>query len=120
MKLNFKYIIFFLFLTIFLASFLESCSTILEKPVYIKSKYPVLKEYPVNKTLTLKVYNKDNKICVENWKTCIPKTEFFKLANFIELYKKQLKKANQEIKLYNKFFDKNRSEIKNKNKNTKK
>ena len=102
MRLNFKYIIFFLFLAIFL----ESCSTILEKPVYIKSKYPVLKEYPVNKTLILKVYNKNNEICVKDWNNvCIPKEKFLELVNFIELYKKQLKKANQEIELYNKNFN---------------
>ena len=102
MKLNFKYIIFFLFLT----TFLTSCTHTLIKPVYIKSKYPVLKEYPVNKTLTLKVYNKNNEICVKDWNNvCIPKEKFLELVNFIELYKKQLKKANQEIELYNKNFN---------------
>jgi len=79
------------------------------KYVYIKPKYPKLVTYEYNKSITLTAYNKDNKICIKEWNSCIPKKEMIKLITYIKTLKTINKKYTKEINMYNQFVDKNLS-----------
>ena len=86
--------------------FLQGCSqpqpqTII-KYKYIERKCPVLKTYPAPQSLTINVYNEDDKICVQEWQdACLPKTEFLKLARHIKQLRATCNKYKQEITIYN-------------------
>ena len=74
------------------------------KKVYVKSKCPKLRTFDYNKTLSLTAYNKGNKICIKEWKACIPKEEMIKLIVHIKMLKEVNKKYKEEIEEYNKNF----------------
>ena len=98
-------------MVIFIMFFMQGCSTktivkkeVVTKKVYVKRPCPKLKVFDYNKTITLNAYNKGNKICVEEWKTCIPKQEMIKLVAHIKMLKEVNSKYRKEIEDYNKEF----------------
>jgi hypothetical protein len=84
---------------------------IVPKYVYIKQEYPTLKVYEISTTIEIsasrvKIDGKD-KVCVKEWDGCIKTEEFKRLQNYINEYKTNLKKCNNEIILFNDFADQN-------------
>ena len=67
-------------------------------------KYPKLKLYNTKEKIVLTVKKVEDKICVKEWKACLPEQEFYKLYKYIKTLKTNLQKCNYEIKLYNKQF----------------
>jgi len=106
LKLNFSYLLPFLIYSLFAFAFLiEGCSTkVVEKPIFIEKKCPVLKTYDFNKTYKMTAYKKGNKFFIEEWNATVNKNVVYDLYKYIKILKSQLNKCNEEIKIYNKKF----------------
>jgi hypothetical protein len=110
-KMNLLVFIITIGLLIFSLFFVNGCASktivqkeIVTKKVYVKSPCPKLKVFDSNKSIILNAYNDGNKICVEEWKTCIPKEEMIKLISYIKYLKEINSKYKKEILEYNKKF----------------
>jgi len=100
-----------IFLTLLMSLFLfVGCTTkeIVPKYVYLKPEYPTLYTYDVSATMELSIKQVKidgvDKICVKEWDGCIIKSEFFKLTDYINDYKTNLKKCNNQAIIFNKKF----------------
>jgi hypothetical protein len=71
---------------------------------YIQPSCPTLKTYKYDKKIVLTAYNKNDKVCIKEWDSCMPKTQFKKLVQLIKSLRVNLQKCNSEIELYNKTF----------------
>ena len=79
-------------------------------PKYIKipCHYPKLKMYQDTERLNLAIRPQDNKVCIKQWNTCIPKNEFMNLVKFIKHKEATIKKYEVEIKNYNNTYIKDK------------
>jgi len=76
------------------------------KKVYVKRKCPKLKIFEINKSIILTAYNKNNKICIKEWNSCIPQKEMINLISYIKYLKEINLRYKEEIQNYNKKFTK--------------
>ena len=110
-NINFNLTIIFMF--VILSS---GCSSKQEKIIikkqYIYSKVPILKIYDNNSSLKLTAYNKDNKVCIKEWNSCLPKEKMIELINYTNSLKNTIIKYKNEVKIYNKYAKEHNSKIK--------
>ena len=72
-------------------------------PKFIKTPchYPKLKVYNDTEKLNLTIKPQDGKVCIKEWKTCIPTNEFMKMVKYIKNKETIIEKYKSEIKIYN-------------------
>jgi len=89
--------------------FLGCAEKTVYKKIYIQPKYPKLKLYEFNKSITLNVKNHNKFVCIKEWKGCIPKEKFVELVKYIKELKMNNLKYTNEIKKYNNFIKRKNS-----------
>jgi len=107
-----KFIILLLFSFFIFGCAEKQPTKILIKNNYIYSKAPILKIYENNNSLKLTAYNKNDKICIEEWKTCIPKNQMIILIKYTNSLKNTIKLYKNEVNIYNKWAIENNKKSK--------
>lgn len=97
-----------LFLILTISILFTGCfTTTVIKPVYKHNKTPILEIYELPQYKFGKLYNKDNKVCVKKWDTCIDKKEFITLIDYMKNVKSINNKYHKQITIYNTWSTKN-------------
>ncbi|EJF05975.1 hypothetical protein ThvES_00019640 [Thiovulum sp. ES] len=95
------------YLFFMLSILITSCSYKEEVFVPVEPIYPRLKVYELNQTYEIEAYNRDNYVCIDTWKACLPKNEFKLLHSYTSYLRYVIKLYREQTVIYNKHYGDN-------------